>query len=199
MREKYEQGILLLIMKSVPSIIFFIGLQFFTLGSEAMKPAPMVEDYVAKFKNTKFTVHAMYEENKTHIKDKKGNIVWSLDEYIAKKAPFLSDDGNVLLLFGDDFVGSHITTGAYIPTGPDPVYFEVFKEGKKTKSVKHSDVYDQSVKDLTKKHDLREKGGGWVQLYELIQNYDDLDKDINWKNSSIRLKLLGGKEKVIDF
>ncbi len=164
-----------------------------------MKPAPVTEDFEVKFKKSKYTVEALYDEKKTHIKDKSGKIVWSLDEYIAKKRPFISPDGKTLILFGDDFVGSNITTGAYLRTGPNPIYFEVIKEGKKTLTVKHLDVYEVSVADLTKKFDMREKGGGWVSLYELIQNYEDLGQDIDWDKNSINLKLLTKKTKTIEF
>ncbi len=112
-------------------------------------------------------------ENGTLLYDKdKKNVLWKMDEFIGKRSFDLSDNGNILIVYGDPNTGMHFSTHMT----DDEVLIKIFEKGKLIKEVKKLDIFSKGsffskvpgYKSWIKKKSV--KGGDWVSLYELKED-----------------------------
>ncbi|MEM7646709.1 MAG: hypothetical protein AAF203_07365 [Pseudomonadota bacterium] len=169
-----------------------------------MKVARKTDDVEVLSKGQKFILVSTFDPSRTQVfhrtKDgARGERLWKMEDYVGKRRAFLSPDGVFLVLVGDSYLGNYITTGAYLKMGENPLYIEVFQSGKSHKAIRHSDIFQKSVKHLVKTHDLRAKGGGWVGMGQLLTNSDDIGQGIDWTKKTLRLELVTGTKKTVSF
>ncbi len=190
------------------------------LGGLAMKPAPMTENIKIQSKNGNYTLISLHEQNITEVykngskaksiwqqitqlvsrqnsNESEKQKVWKLDWYIGKQKPFLSPDGQLLVLVGDVMLGNQLTTGAYIEMGENPIYIQVIRKGTVENEIRHRQLFDMSIEKLAEVHDLPVKGGGWVSMNQLLKNYPEISESIDWKNNQITLQLINGESKTM--
>lgn len=165
----------------------------------ALSVVPAREDIKSSFSNGRFHLSSTYKSQKSLLKNNSGTVLWELNEYIGRQETFLSPDGDFFLLVGNYQMSTRLSTGSYNQMGKNPVYFRFFKSGKELKTIRHKDIFSQSIKDLVKKYKLPEIGGGWIGMGHLITNMKKLENSISWKNRNLRLELVDGSIKVLPF
>lgn len=130
-----------------------------------------------------FNLVSKFEEQKSFIKmylNKKE--LWSIPEFIGKRAYKYSSDGNKLMLYG------HLHLGLKeLLLDPDYEVASLFKDGQKILSVKLKDLYSDPNKSA-KELGVLVKGGGWILWADMIKSVE-----VDWNKSELTFELPKGK------
>ncbi len=160
-----------------------------------MKPAPLKDvDYIdaateLRLKSIQKKGSDGYSsEGVTQVLDQQGRILCSIPIFMGRHLARLSPDGRILVLSGDFYLGSQFQLS------DKGTMATVFDQGKSVKKILWHDLFAADPEKLAKDKNLRVKGGGWVDLSELVKRME-----IDWSRRTLIFTVYDDDSKKIVF
>ena len=165
-------------------LLFLLSL--LTIGF-AMKPAPFTEVY-HQDESTGLILHSNPSTKKTSVQNPKGETLWTMDEFIGRKAVFLSPDGTTLIVFGNEFFGSILASNESYKI------LVVYKNGTRIKEYNFQEFFGFNIAEAKKRYDVPVMGGGWLGFMRYVKI-----GTIDWKQRNIPLSFIDDTFRNVSF
>jgi len=161
-------------------------MQFISLETLAMKPAPFDKKVTRKDPNSSYYLVSYLEGNKesqsgsgqTIMKSRWGFKQWEFQQYVGRHLVSISPDGKGMVLYGDYHFGSMIKVDA------DTVMARAITQGTEVKVVRFKDIYSKPAEQVVQSLNISVMGGGWVPWDKLIKSFR-----VDWTADLIQFEL----------
>ncbi len=143
-----------------------------------MKPAPpeelsiKINGYVLKSTPSNVSGHDKTSIYKAGLLSK--DFLWDLDVYVGQRQLYLSDDGLILILFGNVYFRNTVKNDEASSI------LEIYEKNKQVQSFPYNQITSVAILEDVKKHNLPEFGGGWVDISKVLEI-----KNVDWKKRKI--------------